>query len=299
MTNATKTLPPESPDKRVPSAPRWSMRKVRAVALSFLGALLAPGPAPPVFAQGRTVAATDADDGQQRRPAIRFVTEGDHPPFNYFDEDGSLRGLNVDLAKALCLELAATCDIQVKPWADLLPALRRKDTDAIVASKVATPGLLRDAAVSDRYYFTPARFVGLKEAAVPDVTPTGLSRRRIAVAKGSAHEAYLRAFFRLSDIQTFENVELARDALRNKSADLLFDDGISLVFWLNGEASKLCCEFKGNAFTEQNYFGDGIGVVVRRDDSSLRIQINTALKRLRDSGRTEELMLRYFPIRPY
>ncbi len=234
-----------------------------------------------------------------RRAAIRFLTDSDYPPFNYFDEDGQLTGFNVDLAKAICLELAATCDVQVRPWADLLAAIKRGEGDAVIASHTASARVLQEVAVTDRYYHTPARFVGLKAAAGLEITPSGLDGKRIAVAKGTAHEAFLRAFFTLSKIQDYENADLARDAVRNLSADLLFDDGIGLVFWLNGEASKLCCEFKGGPFMEPRYFGDGIGILVQKDDQQLRLLLNSALKRLRESGRQEELMLRYFSLRAY
>jgi polar amino acid transport system substrate-binding protein len=237
--------------------------------------------------------------GETRRAAIRFLTDTDYPPFNYYDEDGTLTGFNVDLARAVCLELAAACDIQVRPWDDLVAAVKRGDADAVIASHVISQRMLQDVTASDRYYHTPARFVGLKGSAALEVTPAGLEGRRIAVAKATAHEAYLRTFFTLSNIQVFENADLARDAVRNKSADLLFDDGIGLVFWINGEASKLCCEFKGGPFMEPRYFGDGIGILLNRDDPQLKSLVNAALKRLRESGRQEELMLRYFPIRPY
>ena len=97
----------------------------------------------------------------------------------------------------------------------------------------------------------------------------------------------------------FETVELARDALVVGAVDLLFDDGISLAFWLNGTASRACCEFKGGPFAEPKYFGDGIGIAVKRDDAQLKNLINTALKRMRESGRYEELLLRYFPLRVF
>jgi polar amino acid transport system substrate-binding protein len=83
------------------------------------------------------------------------------------------------------------------------------------------------------------------------------------------------------------------------SVDLLFDDGITLVFWLNGTASRACCEFKGGPFGEPKYFGDGVGIAVNREDVQLKTQINGALKRLRESGRFEELLLRYFPLRAF
>ena len=252
----------------------------------------------PAMAQG---AAGDVEPGERepRRVAIRFLTESDFPPFNYFDEENVLTGFNIDIARAVCLELAAACDIQVRPWADLLPALQKGETDAVIASHTASPNLLKVLDFSEPYYFTPGRFVAKRALADLEVTPEGLEGRRIAVAKQTAHEAYVRAFFRDSSIRTYETVELARDALVTGAVDLLFDDGISLAFWLNGTASKACCEFRGGPFMEPKYFGDGIGVAVKRDDTQLKGMIDTALRRLRQSGRYEELLLRYFPLRVF
>jgi polar amino acid transport system substrate-binding protein len=156
---------------------------------------------------------------------------------------------------------------------------------------------LKVADFTDAYYFTPARFAAKRGADIKDASPSALEGRKIAVAKGTSHEAYLRAFFRDSTIRPYETEELARDALVGGEADVLFGDGISLVFWLNGTASKACCEFKGGAFAEPRYFGDGIGIAVKRGDDQLKTMINDALRRLREGGRYEELLLRYFPQR--
>ncbi|MDR3494247.1 MAG: transporter substrate-binding domain-containing protein, partial [Ancalomicrobiaceae bacterium] len=40
---------------------------------------------------------------------IRFLTSGDFPPFNFLDSGGHLTGFNVDLARAICTVLSATC----------------------------------------------------------------------------------------------------------------------------------------------------------------------------------------------
>jgi polar amino acid transport system substrate-binding protein len=234
-----------------------------------------------------------------RRAALRFITEDDYPPFNYRDEDGSLTGFNVDIARAICQELSAACDIQVRPWTELLPSLKRGEADAVIASHATTPRLLSEFDLSDRYYHTPARFVARRGTVGLTITPEGLEGKRIAVVRGSAHEVFLRAFFTLSAIETHPNAEVARDAIVTGSADLLFDDGMSLVFWLNGLASKACCQFIGGPFAEPRYFTDGVGIVMSRDDAELKSQLNIALKRIRDGGRYEELMLRYFPLRAY
>ena len=45
--------------------------------------------------------------------------------------------------------------------------------------------------------------------------------------------------------------------------------------------------------------GDGVGIAVSKSDGTLKALINQALRRVRETGRYEELLLRYFPNRPY
>jgi polar amino acid transport system substrate-binding protein len=84
-----------------------------------------------------------------------------------------------------------------------------------------------------------------------------------------------------------------------RAADLVFDDGIGLIFWINGTLSKECCEMAGGPFYDPKYFGDGIGIAVAQSDGTLKALINQALRRVRETGRYEELLLRYFPSRLY
>lgn len=244
--------------------------------------------------------APDADNASAaRRTTLRFLTDSDYPPFNYYEEDNTLTGFNIDIARAICTEMAVACDIRVRPWNELLPALHKGEADAVIASHKLSANALYGVNFSERYYHTPGRFVGKRTQPRMEITPEGLENKRIAVAKGTAHEAYVRAFFRDSSIRSYETPELARDAVITGAADFLFDDGISLAFWLNGTASKACCEFKGGPFAEPKYFGDGVGIAVSRADAQLTGQINAALRKLRENGRYEEVVLRYFPLRAF
>lgn len=241
----------------------------------------------------------DAPLAQPRRAVLRFLTEADFPPFDFYDEDGALTGFNVDLARAICLELAATCDIKVKPWEELLPALKRREADAVIAGHALTAKALVDADFTDRYFFTPARFAARRGAPKVSITPEGLDERRIAVAKGTPHEAYLKTFFPYSSIQVMPGPDLAREALIAGKVDFVFDDGVSLAFWANGSNSKQCCELVGGPFLDPRYFGEGMAIAVSRNDGPTLATLNTALRRVRESGRLEELMQRYFPFRIY
>lgn len=240
---------------------------------------------------------TIASGVEQKRVVIRFLTEGDFPPFNYYDDDGVLSGFNVDLARAICQEVGAACDIKVRPWDELFLALRRGDADAVIAAHQVTAQALTDVDFSDHYFFTPGRFAARMGSSAVEISPDGIDGVLVGVARGSAHEAYIKAFFRDAKIVPFENPELAREALQQGKVELVFDDGISLAFWLNGSLARQCCEFRGGPYLDSKYFGDGLAIAVPKTDLEVKALINSALKRVRKSGRFQELVERYFPVR--
>lgn len=243
--------------------------------------------------------AEDGDSGPARRVALRFITESDYPPFNFLDEDGQLTGFNVDLARSICLEAGIPCDIKTVRWDDLFATLNRGEADGIIAGHAVSATALREVDFTTSYLHTPGRFAVRRDAEQRDVTPSGLDGQRVGVVKGTAHEAYLQSFFKDSRIVAFASPELAREALAGGQVGYLFGDAISLSFWLNGTLSRQCCEFRGGPFLEPRFFGDGVAVAVRRGDREARTLIDDALTRLRQSGRLEELVGRYFPYRVY
>ena len=232
-------------------------------------------------------------------PRLRVLTEADYPPFNYYDEEGRLTGFNIDLARAICRELSVDCDINTAEWSTLIPSLKNNEADAVIASMAITGKAVADVDFTSRYYTTPARFVGKAGSGFKEISVELLRGERIAVVRGSSHEAFLRDFFPGATILPFESTEQARVALKNGDADLLFGDGISLMFWIQGTTSNRCCEFKGEGYTEPRYFGDGVGIAIKKGNNRLREVLDYALARVKASGRYEELMLRYFPLPLY
>jgi polar amino acid transport system substrate-binding protein len=234
-----------------------------------------------------------------RLSGIRFMTEVDYPPFNYAGSDGNPAGFNVDLARMICEEIKVQCTIQMRRFDTLLDALAANQGDAVIASIAPTPEARKRVDFTDPYYRVPARFVAKREAAIEDALPERLEGKKVAVVAGTSHEAYLKALFTEVEVKPFPTAETARDALRRGEVDLVFGDGISLAFWLNGTDSANCCKFLGGPFMESRYFGEGIGIAVRRGNDLLRQALNWALFRLWEQGKFTDLWLRYFPISPY
>lgn len=255
------------------------------------------------FGQSDEGAAEDKTPPAQGRAwngtTLRVITENDYPPFNYLDEEGVLTGFNVDLVKAICVELEVVCEIKTGDWDELIPSLYRGDADVVAASLSISVANLKKVDFTNRYFQMPARFASQKAFVLDDTIPEELAGEKIGVVENTAHEAYLKDFFYDAEIRSFKSAEAARKALKAGEVSLLFGDGSSLMFWVNGLDSDGCCTLRGGAFTESKYFGEGVGLAVRKGNRELRETLNMGLKNVRESGRFEELYLRYFPLRFY
>jgi polar amino acid transport system substrate-binding protein len=238
-------------------------------------------------------------ESRPRKPAndigtIRFLTSGDFPPFGFLDTGGRLTGYNIDLARALCTELGATCTIQMRPFDDLGTALAEKRGDAIIAGLKVTADLRTRLDTSAAYLTTPGRFV-MRDGAALDPTPDTLAGRWISVVSGSAHERFILDNFAAARIAAYPDETSARDALRDGVVDAHFGDAIALSFWLDGETAHGCCVFRGGPWLESAYFGEGLRIAVAKGNHRLKVALDYALQRLAEDGELAELYLRWFP----
>jgi polar amino acid transport system substrate-binding protein len=255
----------------------------------------APDAPPSFFDPQRTLEKPDLSAIKQ----IRFLTEDDFPPFNFLLADGQVAGFNVDLARAICAELDLPCTIQRRSWDLLIPSLDDNSGDAVIASLAINDETRRQADFSAPYFLTPGRFVMLADTTLKAATPEAIGDRKVAVVKGSRHEAFLKTFYPRADLVAFETPALARNALKSGKVAAHFGDAVSLSFWLNGGEAGGCCAFKDGPFIDPRFFGDGVGIAVKKGNAALRRALDYALARLDRKGAFGELYLKYFPVGPF
>jgi len=231
--------------------------------------------------------------------AVRILVEAEDPPFSFIGADGVPTGFSVELARAICLELDVPCTVQTLRW-DLLPSgIESGMGDAIIGSFAVTAESRARFDFSNRFLTRPARFVVRRSSEEMEMIPEGLAGKRLAVREGTAHEAYLRAFFPGSVLHTYPTVEEAREALKAGNVEALFEDGLNASLWLNGTLSQDCCRFAGGPYTEARYFGEGLTVAVEPGNDTLLKAFDFALARVQQNGTYREIFLRYFPVSFY
>ena len=266
------------------------------------------GTAPPAIVTGPGPQAVPGFWDPRRRPdrpdmsrltVIRFMTETDYPPFNFAGPDGNPAGFNVDLARLLCEEIKISCTVQMRRFDTLLDAITSNRGDAIIASMAVTPEIRTRVDFTDPYYRAPARFVSRRDSVLQEMRPEYLEGRKVGVVAGSSFEAYLKAMFTDAVLKEYPTDEALREALKQKDVDFIFGDAIALAFWINGTDSADCCSFSGGPFVESRYFGEGIGIAVRKGNDTLRQALNWALFRVWEKGKFTDLWLKYFSVSPF
>ncbi len=231
--------------------------------------------------------------------AVRILVESEDPPFAFIGAEGLPTGFAVELGRAVCLELEVPCTVQTLRWDLLASGIESGLGDAIIGSFAVTSESRARFDFSSTFLTRPARFVVRRNSADLEMIPEGLAGKRVGVQEGTAHEAYLRAFFPGSVLHVYPTAEEARTAVKDGDIDALFEDGLRASLWLNGKTSENCCRFAGGPFTEARYFGEGLTVAVEPGNERLHEAFDFALARIQQNGTYREIFLRYFPVSFY
>lgn len=229
---------------------------------------------------------------------VRFLTDDEYPPLHFASPDGGLSGLSVELARAVCERLNWTCTVQARRFDTLPDSLAEGRGDVLAAAINLTPPLRARFAASHLYFRSPARFLGLRANARPELEIGDLAGKRVAVATGTAHAAFLERHAPAIQRRPVQDLAAALSAVRAGEADYLFGDGVALAVLLSGNGGQGFA-FAGGPYLESRYFGEGVAFLLRKDDAALRRAIDYALQGLWDDGTYGRLFLRFFPVSPF
>ncbi|MBD8553570.1 ABC transporter substrate-binding protein [Rhizobium sp. CFBP 8762] len=239
-----------------------------------------------------SASAVFAQDGK----TIRIATEGAYPPFNFMAADGTLQGLDVDIAKALCAEMKANCAIVAQDWDGMIPALTAGKFDAIIASMSITEERKQKIDFTNRYYKTPLAIAVLKEGgptgtAVAELEGKTIGAQAATIQANTAEDIYGKAGV---EVKLYPTQEEAAADLENGRIDALMSDKFVITDWLN-TTGKDCCKLLGDvAGTDTD-----VGIGLRKGDNVLKERFNTAIEAIVKNGTYKTIVAKYFPFDIY
>jgi arginine/ornithine transport system substrate-binding protein len=244
-------------------------------------------------------AALPATVSAQAGGKLRIAVEGAYPPFSEIGTDGRIKGFDIDIADAVCAHLKLEC-VQVQTEFDaMIPALRARKFDAIVASMSITPERLKAVDFTRPYYDSDARIVarataGFEVGADGPKPVAGGKPLKLGVQRATIHDRWASDKFKGVEVVRYgKQDEVFLDLVAGR-IDAALADGINIdQGFLKTPAGKGFA-LRGPAYVDPAYFGIGPGIAVRKGDKALVDKLDAALAAIMADGTYRRINERYF-----
>ncbi|KYN26215.1 nickel transporter [Vibrio cidicii] len=241
-----------------------------------------------------TLAATAVSGIAQAKDwkTVRFGIEGAYPPFSWTEADGSLKGFDVDMANALCKEMQVECKIVPQDWDGIIPSLLARKYDAIIAAMSITEERKKKVDFTGKYAQIPNKFIAKKGAGLDFANLDGV---KIGVQRATTHDKYLTDNYGSKvDIVRYGSFDEAYLDLANGRVAAVLGDASALEEGVLNKAGGDAYEFVGPSLMDPKWFGEGMGIAVRKQDKDLTKKLDAAIASLREKGVYQQIAAKYF-----
>jgi arginine/ornithine transport system substrate-binding protein len=231
---------------------------------------------------------------------VRIGIEAAYPPFAMKTPEGAITGFDYDIGNALCAEMQVKCVWIEQEFDGLIPALKVRKFDAVLSSLNITPERLKSVDFTNKYYATPAR-LAMKAGTVLNDPLVDLKGKKVGVQRASIYDRYATEVYAPAGIEVVRYssqneifLDLTAGRVDATLADVVnIDDG-----FLKTDAGKGFA-LVGPDYTEAKYFGDGVGIAVRKGDKAMAERFNKAIAAIRANGKYQEVQNKYFQFNVY
>lgn len=231
---------------------------------------------------------------------VRIGTDATYAPFSSKDAKGEFVGFDIDLGNELCKRINTKCTWVGSDFDALIPSLKAKKIDAIISSLSITEKRQQEIAFSDKLYAADPRLIASKGSPIQP-TLESLKGKHIGVLQGSTQEAFANAEWRPKgiDVVAYANQDLIYSDLSAGRLDAAFQDETAASEGFLKQPAGKEFAFAGPSVKNKQYFGDGTGIGMRKDDAELKAAFDKALAEMRKDGTYDKFAKKYFDFNVY
>lgn len=212
---------------------------------------------------------------------IRFAVDAPYGKMEFYDADGTLTGIDIDIARQVAKRLKVKPKFLVMPFAELFGAIDERRTDLVISAVTITAERQEKMRFSVPYFDAALRIVVRKQDASIQ-TLNDLKMKRIGVLKGTVGETFAgeSPYLNSGKVVVFTSNEARVEALERGEVD-----GIIMHFSLKGHATLRTL---GEPLSQSYY-----GLVAHLDDVDLMNAVNQALRDLQARGELTKIKQAY------
>ncbi len=225
---------------------------------------------------------------------LRIGVEGAYPPFSETNSNGEIVGFDIDIANALCEAMNRKCEMVQVEWDGLIPAVKSRKIDAIIASMSITEDRKKNVTFSEKYYQIPTRLARKKGADI-EHSKEGMKGHVIGVQNATIFDRYITDNFGdVVEIKRYSSQDEANADLVAGRIDAIIADSVVISDGFFKTDAGKDYEFFGSDLTDPKYFGEGTGIAVDKGNTELADEFSKAIKTIRENGKYKEINDKYF-----
>jgi len=219
------------------------------------------------------------------RGKIYIGTDATYPPMEFHDESGEIVGFDIDLGRAIAEELGVEAVFIDTAWDGIFPALDAGKFDIIISSTSITEERLKSKEMSDPYYVT-SQAIAVRKDNETIRGPEDLKGKIVAVQIGTTGDLAVSEMEGVT-VKRFDTIDKAYMEVLNGRADAVVNDLSEVAYRMKMLPDmKIVATFREG---EEKY-----GVTMRKGDVELLAAINEALRRIKASGKYDEIYRKWF-----
>jgi polar amino acid transport system substrate-binding protein len=220
---------------------------------------------------------------------LRVGTAADIPPLAMKDRDGQLMGLEVDLVRALAANMNVEVRFVEMPFAELIPALERGDTDLAVDGITITPARNARVAFAGPYLISGNTLLARKRELADTDDPAQLDDPKFSFAAldSSTGASFVRAHMPKAKLVAVPDNEAGVKALLAGEVDGMISDlQVCMVARLRNPGAELYMRYA--PFTTEP-----LGIALPPDEPLFLNLVTNYLHTLEETGELSQLKAKW------
>ena len=232
---------------------------------------------------------------------LRVGMECTYEPFNYRTPDGKMAGYDVDVAEAIAEKIGADLEYVCQDWDGIVPALLANKFDMIIASLSITPERQERIDFSIPYRTSQGQLIGAKDLNLTLFDEEGepildaFKDIRFGVERATTYFSWVEANLPDAGLVYYDsNPSLFMD-LASGRIDVAITNPMKAYLDFLSKDDGAGFEFVSPPLVDPQFFGEGVGVGLRKGNEDLLARVDAALAEIIAEGKLEEFSLKYFP----
>lgn len=241
------------------------------------------------FVLTMTVFAGPVLDQILARGELRIGTTGMQPPMTAIAEDGSIIGVDADLARGLAKAMGLDVVFVTMPFNELLPALEKRKVDLVLSGMTMTTQRNQKVAFVGPYYVSGKGILAKAEryAALKGTTGLDTPKVTIAAVKDSTSLDFTKSLMPKAKLMTPQSLNEAIDLLFNGTVDVIVADFPFCVWSVFSHKEKRL--FAG----ESPLTYEPLGIALPEDTLLINL-VQNYLGQIKDNGQMKKIGKKWF-----